>query len=170
MLLIKTNLCTSTTSSLYSSTPLQKHQISSAAYSTGTPPFTQIFCLHLIRRTQPPTPIIISSISQQKERLSTLPREILAKAISEFPLHNYLEIAHTSRHLWSVLKDNAAMICSLAIRSRYGESQVLIATLSVVQQVHYHLAFTCGHQNSRASYSRMLPQSGNIHVCMSHWL
>ena len=90
----------------------------------------------------------MSSISQQKERLSTLPREILAKAISEFPLHNYLEIAHTSRHLRFVLKDNAAMIFNLAIRSRYGESQVLIATMSVVQQVHYRLAFTCGHQNS----------------------
>jgi hypothetical protein len=39
--------------------------------------------------------------------------------ISELLISNYLDVAHASRHLRSVLKANAARICNLRISSRY---------------------------------------------------
>jgi hypothetical protein len=60
-----------------------------------------------------------SSTDPNRDYLTSLPNEILLKVLSEFPIFNYLDVAHTSRHLRSVLKANAARICNLRISSRY---------------------------------------------------
>jgi hypothetical protein len=60
-----------------------------------------------------------SSTNPNRDYLTSLPNEILIKVISEIPILCYLDIAHTSRHLRSVLKANAARICNLRISSRY---------------------------------------------------
>ncbi len=39
--------------------------------------------------------------------------------ISELAIFNYLDVAHTSRHVRSVLKANTSRICNLGIISRY---------------------------------------------------
>jgi len=60
-----------------------------------------------------------SSSNPNRDYLTSLPNEILIKVISELPIFNYLDVAHTSRHLRSVLKANATQICNLRISSRY---------------------------------------------------
>jgi hypothetical protein len=60
-----------------------------------------------------------SSTNPNRDYLTCLPNEILIKVLSELPIFNYLDVAHTSHHLRSVLKANAARICNLRISSRY---------------------------------------------------
>lgn len=61
--------------------------------------------------------------------LVSLSPEILIKILSEVPLSSFLALAHTSRGLRAFVKDNAARICNMAIRSRFAEHvKILEAT------------------------------------------
>jgi hypothetical protein len=61
--------------------------------------------------------------------LVSLPPEILIKVLSEVPLSSFLALTHTSRGLRAFVKDNAAKICNMAIRSRFAEHiKILEAT------------------------------------------
>jgi hypothetical protein len=54
-----------------------------------------------------------------RDRLSTLPSELLLMIISEVPLSSFLDLVHTSKGLREFIKANARKICNLAIESRF---------------------------------------------------
>ena len=60
------------------------------------------------------------STSQDRDHLTSLPSEILIKALSNVPLSSFLDLTHTSHGLRSFVKTNAARICDAAIESRYA--------------------------------------------------
>jgi hypothetical protein len=54
-----------------------------------------------------------------QDYLTTFPTEILIKILSEVPISSFLDILHTSSRLRAILKSHAAVICNLAIKSRF---------------------------------------------------
>lgn len=59
------------------------------------------------------------SNTKDKDRLTTLPAELLIKIIAEVPLSFFLDLTQTCRHLRHLIKDNAKEICNGAIESRF---------------------------------------------------
>jgi hypothetical protein len=60
------------------------------------------------------------SSSQDRDYLTSLPTELLARVIAEVPISSYLDITHTSRILRDFIKTNAARLCNEVIRSQHS--------------------------------------------------
>ena len=65
------------------------------------------------------SPISTSFKPLDQDYLTTFPTEILIKILSEVPISYFLDILHTSSRLRAILKSHAAVICNLAIKSRF---------------------------------------------------
>ncbi|KAN0120352.1 hypothetical protein V8E51_002560 [Hyaloscypha variabilis] len=119
-----------------------------------------------------------SSQNQCRDYLTSIPPEILAKVISELPLSNYLDIAHTSRQLRSILKIHAAMICNARIRSKYQFAAEFLKTETMSEMFAFKCPGDHNHdQNKHFSLLGQLPvfpdkvhydYEGNIFASGSH--